>query len=192
MQRTYYLIALTFITVMSTQAQEQTNQELPYYQIPTAPEKYTAGTVAARTIDALGFRYYWATEGLTGKDLMYKPNKEGRSTGETVDHILGLSKMILKATSLKADDTNTEELTFEQKRKLTLENFKKASTIFKSATNLEEHELVFNEKFKLPFWNAINGPIADAIWHSGQIVVMRRSSGNPMPKGVNVLMGTKN
>ena len=177
--------------MMSANAQEQSAQDLPYYQIPDAPENFTAGTVAARTIDALGFRYYWATEGLRSEDLTYKPNKEGRSTGETVDHIYGLSKMILKTTSLKVDEDKNQELTFEQKRKQTLENFKKASDILKNATDLKEHELVFNEKFKLPFWNAINGPITDAIWHSGQIVVMRRTSGNPMPKGVNVLMGTK-
>ncbi|MEP0214691.1 MAG: hypothetical protein ABJD66_15845 [Cellulophaga sp.] len=191
MQRTYTFIVLTFIIMMSVNAQELSKQDLPYYQIPEAPDSFTAGTVAARTIDALGFRYYWATEGLQPKDLEYKPNKEGRSTGETVDHIYGLSKMILKTTSLKIDEDKNQKLTFKEKRKKTLENFKKASDILKNATDLKEHELVFNEEFKLPFWNAINGPIADAIWHSGQIVVMRRSSGNPMTKGVNVLMGTK-
>lgn len=191
MKPTYIFIALAFIIMMSANAQEQSKQNLPYYQIPEAPENFTAGTVAARTIDALGFRYYWATEGLRLKDLTYKPNKEGRTTGETVDHIYDLSKMILKTTSLKIDEDKNQELSFEEKRKRTLENLKKVSDVLKNATDLKEHELVFNEKFKLPFWNAINGPIADAIWHSGQIVVMRRSSGNPMPKGVNVLMGTK-
>ncbi len=42
-----------------------------------------------------------------------------------------------------------------------------------------------------PFWNNINGPIADAIWHVGQVVSFRRSSGNPFPKGVSVLTGKK-
>lgn len=191
MHRNFSFVILTFIVIMSINAQQQSKQTLPYYNIPEAPENFTAGAVAARTIDALGFRYYWATEGLRSQDLAYKPNKEGRSTGETVDHIYGLSKMILKTTTLKVDEDKNTELTFEQKRKRTLENFKKASDILKNATNLKEHELVFNKNFKLPFWNAINGPITDAIWHSGQIVVMRRTSGNPMPKGVNVLLGTK-
>ncbi|ADY30351.1 MULTISPECIES: hypothetical protein [Cellulophaga] len=191
MQRNYISIILTFVFITFMNAQEQSKKDLPYYQIPESPKEFTAGTVAARTIDALGFRYYWATEGLRSQDLAYKPNKEGRSTGETVDHIYGLSKMILKTTSLKVNEDKNQELTFKEKRKRTLENFKKVSDILKNATNLEEHELVFNKNFKLPFWNAINGPITDAIWHSGQIVVMRRSSGNPMPKGVNVLLGTK-
>ena len=40
-----------------------------------------------------------------------------------------------------------------------------------------------------PFWNQINGPISDAIWHSGQVVMNRRASGNPLRKGVNVFLG---
>ena len=40
-----------------------------------------------------------------------------------------------------------------------------------------------------PFWNHLNGPIADALWHSGQIVSNRRASGNPLNSKVNVFIG---
>ena len=40
-----------------------------------------------------------------------------------------------------------------------------------------------------PFWNMINGPISDAIWHSGQVVANRRASGNPINPKVNVFIG---
>ncbi|MFT7499284.1 MAG: hypothetical protein ACI8QP_001887, partial [Porticoccaceae bacterium] len=40
-----------------------------------------------------------------------------------------------------------------------------------------------------PFWDLINGPIEDAVWHSGQLVSFRRSSGNPMNPKVNFLTG---
>jgi hypothetical protein len=59
---------------------------------------------------------------------------------------------------------------------------------------LDEMDMVFERgttKQEFPFWNLINGPIADAIWHVGQVVSFRRSSGNPLPQGVNVLTGTK-
>ncbi|MBL4904447.1 MAG: hypothetical protein JKZ00_00090, partial [Flavobacteriaceae bacterium] len=55
-----------------------------YYEIPPAPKEYTAGTVASRMVDGLGFRYYWATEGLTEKDLAFRPNSEARTTLETI------------------------------------------------------------------------------------------------------------
>ena len=41
----------------------------------------------------------------------------------------------------------------------------------------------------MPFWNQLNGPIEDAVWHSGQIVVFRRASGNPISKKISVSTG---
>ena len=75
-------------------AQER-HEELPYYQIPDAPESYTQGAIAARMVDGLGFRYYWATEGLRSEDLQFRPGEDARSSEETIDHILGLSNVIL-------------------------------------------------------------------------------------------------
>jgi hypothetical protein len=42
---------------------------------------------------------------------------------------------------------------------------------------------------EFPFWNQINGPISDALWHCGQVVMNRRASGNPLQLGVNVFVG---
>lgn len=67
------LLAL-FVSTMCLQAQDA----LPYREIPPYPENYTAANVAARVVDGLGFRYYWATEGLRPEDLAYQPNKDER------------------------------------------------------------------------------------------------------------------
>lgn len=163
---------------------------LPYSEIPEAPKEFTAGTTAGRMIDGLGFRYYWATEGLTEKDLTFKPNKEARTTLETIDHILGLSQVILNATLKKENGAKQPQMTFKEKRRKTLENLEQASNIVKKSKDISEFKMKFG-KTELPFWNVINGPIADAIWHVGQVVSFRRSSGNPFPKGVSVLRGTK-
>lgn len=164
--------------------------KLPYYEIPKAPTKYTAANVAIRMIDGLGFRYYWATEGLTEKDLAFKPNAAARTTLETIDHILGLSEVIVNATLQKSNGAKLPEMTFAEKRKRTLENLQKASKILLESKDISQYKMIFG-KTEFPFWNAINGPIADAIWHVGQVVSFRRSSGNPFPKGVSVLRGTK-
>ncbi len=164
--------------------------DLPYYEIEEAPKEYTAGAVAGRMVDGLGFRYYWATESLRDEDLAYKPSKEGRTTGETIDHILGLSHMILNATLNVPNGKTQTKLTFTEKRKRTLKNFKKASDILKESKDLSKLKIIFGER-KIDFWNAINGPIADATWHVGQIVSFRRSSGNPLPSGVSFLTGKK-
>ena len=42
---------------------------------------------------------------------------------------------------------------------------------------------------EMPIWNLINGPISDGLWHVGQIVTFRRSTGNPFNGKVSVLSG---
>lgn len=164
------------------------SQNLPYYEIPEAPKAYTAGTVAGRMIDGLGFRFYWATEGLTPKDLVFKPTKESRTSEETITHILGLSEVILNATMNIPNANEKVSMTFDQKRKQILENLKKASDKLKKTSDLSKLKIIFGEN-EFQFWNAMNGPIADAMWHVGQIVSFRRSTGNPLPKGISVFTG---
>lgn len=173
-----------------------TAQDLPYRQIPDYPTSYSAGTVAARMIDGLGFRYYWATQGLRAEDLAFKPSEEARTQSETLDHILGLSQVILNA-ALKKPNTGAERdttLTFDNKRTLTLNNIKQAADILRKAPDSEmvEFKVIFSRgenAVEYPFWNNINGPIADAIWHCGQVVTFRRSSGNPFNSKASVFSG---
>ena len=189
----YFSLSLILVTSL-TLAQETMNDKLPYYKIPEAPTSYTPGTVVSRMIDGLGFRYFWATEGLTDENLAYKPSEESRTIAETMDHLYSLSRTILNSAEKKASDFTvaSEELTSIEKRKRTLENFKTASELFRVAENLEEHKIVFirkNGKAEFPFWNQINGPIEDAVWHAGQIVMMRRAAGNPFNSKVSVFTG---
>ena len=177
-------MVLTAIFTMNAQ------EKLPYYEIPKAAKEFTPGTTASRMVDGLGFRYYWATEGLTEKDLSFKPNPEARTTAETIDHILGLSQVMLNATLKKANGGKQPKMTFDEKRKKTLENLQQASKILRESKDISQLNMIFG-KTEYPFWNVINGPIADAIWHVGQVVSFRRSSGNPFPKGVSVLTGKK-
>lgn len=189
------LMALFLTTIIH--AQNTGSQDLPYYQIPSHPDSYTAGTVVSRMIDGLGFRYYWATETLTAKDLAYKPSETNRTIEETIDHIYGLSKVIYNSAIKEVNDrTKPKEgvLTFEEKRKRTLFNLKKASDIFITVKDLNEHQVVFKSKngtSEIPFWNQINGPIEDAVWHCGQIVVLRRASGNPIDSKISFFRGIR-
>ncbi|MDA0196563.1 MAG: hypothetical protein O2887_19075 [Bacteroidetes bacterium] len=192
MKTFYFVLILTVISINITMAQE----ELPYRQIFEIPENYIAGTVAARMVDGLGFRYYWATEGLRREDLQFRPNDEARTSSETLDHILGLTK-VMRNTVMKQPanySAYTEPSTFEEKRKQTLENIRIASEVLKSSTStdLEEFDIIFGPSVTFPFWNLINGPISDALWHVGQVVSFRRSSGNPFNSKVEVLAGTVN
>ncbi|MFZ1806909.1 MAG: hypothetical protein WAU36_06805 [Cyclobacteriaceae bacterium] len=188
------LIAVLIGIVTSFYCSAQT--ELPYYQIPDYPEKYTAETVAARMVDGLGFRYYWATEGLRDVDLNYKPGDDARTSKETLQHIYELTKILLNTTEQKATvfPLTDKNLSYDQLRERTLLNIQKASQRLKSPpkSELAEFNMVFqsgDKKTEYPFWNLLNGPIADALWHVGQVVSFRRSSGNPINSKAEVLQG---
>ncbi len=191
-----WIISCTSKKLVIPEMQKDANG-LYYKSIPDYPSKYDAESTAARMIDGLGFRFYWATEGLTTKDLIFKPSNEARSSEETIDHIMGLAIIIKNAVNNKENIRSGEEsspLGFNEKRKITLDYLKEASDKLKSGTvKLENLSVIFvssdNKKSSYPFWNVINGPVADAIWHVGQIVSFRRSSGNPFNGKVNVFSG---
>lgn len=181
--RAIFVLILSFCFV-NINAQMNKSEALPYSEIPEHPETYTASSVAARMVDALGFRYYWSTEGLRDEDLNYKPSETGRATSETIEHIYGLSKFIRNSVLVNSKDENKSELSFEEQRKQTLVNFKIVSDALRNT------EIPFNlESTNVPFWNIINGPVSDAIWHCGQVVLMRRASGNPFNSKVDVFSG---
>lgn len=197
MKKIYMLknIGIVFFFTFLSNLQAQ-DMELPYYQIPEYPENYGPGNVVARMIDALGFRYYWATEGLTQKDLDFSPSEESRTSMETLEHIHGMSKMILNA----ADGTpnirkeNAPKLSFDELRRETLENIKSASTkmLGKQAADFDQSKVIFQNEGKesaFPYWNMINGMLSDCMYHTGQIVLLRRMTGNPKNPNVSVFMG---
>ena len=178
----FFIIMFASLTAMAQR------DSLPYAAFPPAPDHYGAGTVVSRLLDGLGFRYYWATEGLRPTDLTFRPSPQARTSQETLEHIYSLSTMIISAVG--ANPIPPGNKTFEELRKATLENIKKASTKIAgcSDSDMENLKVAFGEK-TLPFWNMINGPISDCLWHVGQVVSFRRSSGNPFSNKVEVFLG---
>lgn len=190
------LLLLSAITFIFSQLSAQ-NESDYYYEIPEYPEKFTAGTVAGRVADGLGFRFYWATASLRPEDLKSKASPEGRTLEETVDHIYNLTAIVMNAT--KKEPTvfpiDISSLSFEEKRNAILEFIKTASINLKAAKDKDfrDFKMVFQyadgNSNEWPFWNELNGPMADALWHTGQLVVLRRITGNPFSSKVSVLSG---
>ena len=169
---------------------------LPFDEIPAAPEAYTACNVLARTIEGLGFRYRWATEDLTEEDRKYQFSESSRTLDETIEHIYGLAETIINAVDHKPSirPLDIGDMTYEEKRLKTLMFLKSAAEILRKSkdSDLSKMNIVFKRgetESSFPFWNHLNGPIADAIWHTGQVVASRRASGNPFSSKVSVFMG---
>jgi hypothetical protein len=181
MKSTVFVLVMLFSLISF--AQEMNKDSSYYAEIPTAPLDYTPGAMISRMVDGLGFRYYWATEGLTEADLRYKPSADART--------------ILNSAKLEPTDFTKEQPKMNplEMRFATLENFRLASALFLTSDDISKHSIVFirkNGRSEFPFWNQINGPIEDAVWHAGQVVVLRRASGNPIYPKVNVFLGKLN
>jgi len=176
---------------------QNTSEKDHYYQIPANPKKFTAETAAARMVDGLGFRYYWASADLKKEDLAYRPTEAARSNFETLVHIYNLTNVVLNSVKNepnKGGGPNPNEMSYEELRAGTLNNLKKASTLLKNAKKkaMKGYQMSFirdNGTVDYPFWNVINGPLSDAIYHTGQVVTLRRSSGNPINPNISVLQG---
>ena len=189
------LQTLSFIFLVSVQVTLAQKTDY-FYTIPEAPSTYSPAHVLARMVDGLGFRYYWASRGLQMDDLSYSPNKEARTTLQTLQHIDGLTNVVRNTIAGKpTTPSDNTTLTFDQLRSKTLSQLQEASEYLHSHDlNPEKQRMVFRNdhgSMEYPLWNLINGPLSDALWHVGQVVSFRRSSGNPLPAGVDVLRGTK-
>ncbi|WP_052444558.1 hypothetical protein [Flammeovirga sp. OC4] len=167
------------------------NKELPYYEIPKLPEVTNAATILSRLVDGLGFRYHWATEGLSENEIEFRPVESSRNMLELIGHIYDLAfaahKVLTNSISAKKELSS-----FEEYRKETLDLYWELGQYLRKMDpqSLENHN--YNGATQsFPFWYLINGQIADALTHVGQVVSWRRIAGNPQPKGVNVFLGKK-
>lgn len=184
------IITLLILFISTVALSQESEQKLPYYELPEASQEFTAGTVAARQVDALGFRFYWSSKDLKTSDLEYKPTNESRTALNTIAHIFDLSYVILDATLQKPHSKiASDTLSYTDLRTKTLNNLKQASDILKNSGDISQFKIIFGTQ-EHEFWNAINGPIADAIWHCGQLSTFRRVTGNPINAKVNHFTGT--
>ena len=172
----------------------------PFHIIPDSPDTISCVNIITRMLQGLGFRYHWATKGLRNEDLDYRPTDSSKNCLETLKHIYILVEIINAATqnkiSVRPAPIENIPNEFEILREITLNRIKELCVLFESMT-LDELGLLkikFNRGgafSEFPVWNLINGPISDAIYHVGQIVSFRRTSGNPIERGVNVFLGEK-
>ena len=188
---------ITLILIL-TMTSMYSQKKLPFYQIQEAPNEISSTNIMVRMVQGLGFRYHWATQDLTEKDLKYRPSKDAISNFETIKHIYNLSNTIYNSTKNSTNIRSEKKVPTDYRslRRETLNNLKLTSEAFESFNDeeLKNVKIIIQRKsgnYEFPIWNLINGPISDAIYHTGQLVSFRRTSGNPIPKGVNVFLGIK-
>ena len=174
----------------------QSHDNLPFESIGDYPEAYTAENVLIRLISGLGYRYYWATKDLSERDINYRPSPEASSCSETLEHIYSLTQttknVIFDIPNVRPqEDSNMNHIQLREATLNTLHlTVQHLKTLDKSS--IQKKSVQFSKAGKItsfPFWHLINGPISDALYHVGQVVSFRRTTGNPIHPRVNVFMG---
>jgi hypothetical protein len=155
---------------------------LPFRTIPTAPVETTHGAVIARLVDGIGFRYYWATDGLAGAELAFRPAADCMSLGELLEHIHQLLSWV--AISIGASQGSAGGEPDADPMALRSRTLLLASGLREAFLHMTDQDLVrvsirTSRGDSFPFWNFLNGPLADSLTHIGQIISWRRISGKP-------------
>ena len=167
----------------------ENHQELPFEDISQTPLEITAANALLRMVEGLAFRYRWATENLNDENIKFRPHPSSMSIEEVNSHIFDLVDSIFRVFGGEKQSKETLN-SFQDIRESNLFLLKKLVNLLREMNDSELAEMEKNTSRKLPFWYWINGPLADALTHVGQITSWRRISGNPQLKGVNVFIGT--
>ena len=159
----------------------------PYQTLPAYPESCGSGAVLSRLVAGLGFRLHWATDGLLDEDASFRAHPEASSIGEVLEHIGQMVVWIhgeftrgLSNGSVLPD--LPQEHSFTQRRAHCLESL---ALLESDLVRMDAEQLsavrIESQRGDRPFWVALNGPLADALTHVGQISVWRRQLGKPAP-----------
>jgi hypothetical protein len=146
------------------------------------PNHISGTSIIVRLLDGLGFRFYWSTVGLTENEYNFRPAKDCMSIEELVKHIWGLVNWIC-ISMLSNQFKKPKNTTLLRESILEM-----LSLLRETLVSMDDKELAEVKINNNPFWHIINGPLADALTHVGQINSFRRLSNNPVPKA-NAFLG---
>jgi hypothetical protein len=156
---------------------------LDYYRkIPDYPNFVSASSVIVRMLDGLGFRFYWATDGLRSEDYEFRPAPDVMSIGELTMHVWDLVTWVSSTSFGKMYEKKKDS---QAARDEALNIIRDLRETF---AGMGDDDLVKLKIKDLPFWHIVNGPFSDALTHTGQINSFRRINGNPCA-GANVFRG---
>lgn len=160
------------------------------YRIPGDPGQFDGARVMARLVDGLAFRYRWATERLRAEDIDFRPGPSSMSTRELMKHVLHLVYMLEQCVF---DANERKSVITEDPDALRAETLQRLHVVREHLSSLTDgtlagHRVLKRDGSRWPVWNILNGPLADALTHVGQLNAWRRLAGNPTP-AANVFAG---
>lgn len=148
-----------------------------FRNVTVYPARKDANGVLMRLIDGLGYRFYWATEGLTPEDLAFSPGGGCMTIGDLAGHVWGLVNWVHNHFLGKSGEPPAAGLEGGRDQV-----FRMLYAVRAHVEAIDEQALFDLQIGGMPFWHAINGPLSDALSHVGQIAAFRRINGHPVPE----------
>jgi hypothetical protein len=154
---------------------------IAYQTIPDPPATPSAGAVLGRLADGIGFRFRWATEGMRGEDLAFRPADDCMTLGELLAHIVELLSWVAESVGIAPRWDMKDSTDFDAVRGRVLELAAQLGTRFKAMSDMEVNGCTITPSRgdTQPVWNIVNGPLSDSLTHIGQILSWRRIAGSP-------------
>jgi hypothetical protein len=168
-----------------------------YETIPEPAGEPGAVTVLARLVDGMAFRYRWAVEGLAPDDLSFNPGNGSMSLGELLLHMRQLVCWVGRNVQAGREgrdpvvwadacdglpDPGADPAVLARQTLDTLVELREDLLALGDGGLGVIRMLGSSGPDAKPFWNAVNGPMADFLTHVGQVNSWRRLMGRPGPR----------
>ncbi len=154
-----------------------------YKPMSDLPSTINASSILKRLVQSLIFRFAHAVDGLNENDFLFRPTEESMSMHELLNHLYSLMRWSAASFDLKFDSVDRSDAKELIKGFMTISESLEHHLDKINDEDLKEVKIYLKREDKhYPFWFLINGPLADALTHIGQILTWRRTNGNPCKK----------
>lgn len=171
--------------------------DVPFSEPPEAPARFDGAGVLLRLVQGLAFRSRWASEGLPDELGGFSHGAGAMTIAGLMTHIEQLVRWVTDTVGAHEAGVDTARALEEQRaarrrgdlhtpaaaRARTLAALVELSALI---ARLDDRRLatlrIGAGPDALPVWNLVNGPLADALTHVGQLSSWRRLAGSPAPK----------
>ena len=138
------------------------------------PDQPSASNAIARLIDGLGYRLYWALDGLKEGECQYTLCEGASSIRDILWHILGLVNWVYM--HVYGQQMTRKPSIIDQG----IDTLLALERLYQTFLEMNDEDLVHYKLEDRSFWSYINMPLADALHHVGQVSILRRGAGNPV------------
>lgn len=145
-----------------------------FEHLAMVPERCSASGVLQRLVDTIGYRFRRALVGIEDEQLGWRPQVDVQSIDELIDHIGELIEATLAALERR-----------ERRRAVwdPFEIFDLLMRLHQVLDDYDDEDLALIDFSVAGLWTLINGPLADALTHIGQINMLKRLQGIDSPNG---------